>query len=59
MRKNILTDPLWEKTSIRVGQPSTEGIEAAEEDVKISDYRVWADTAEDGERMCKGKTLTL
>jgi hypothetical protein len=57
-----LTVPRWEKTSIGVGQPSTsrwqEGIGEGEEDVKISDYRIWADTAKDEERMCKGKTVS-
>ena len=62
MQTNILAVPRWEKTSIGVEQPSNshwqEGIGEGEEDVKISDYRVWADTAKCEERMCKGKTVS-
>ena len=50
----------WQKTSIAVGQPSTghkqKGIGEGEEDVQISDYRVWTETVKSKQQTYKEKS---
>ena len=64
MRTDILTFPRWKKTCTGAGQPSTgrkqvgTGEEEEEEDVYISDYRVWTETGKGEEQICKEKSVS-
>jgi hypothetical protein len=60
MHVNILTFPQWEKMSMGVRQPSTsqEEIGEGEKYVWVSDYRVWTETVENEEQICKEEVLS-